>query len=249
MTLALGVLTLVLAITAGVLALRLARVRKERDRLRQMARRYAESATHELHTPITAILGYQELLSEGIYGPLPGQATEAVNRIGRATGQLMYLVDGLLDAVLLDAGPIETRERAVQLNDLFAQVMEDGRGVAVERGATLVGSVPEALPTISTDPERVRRLLGLALMAAVRASPGRTLHIGFRAGDGTAGLEVDGTGLTPAALDVDEVVPGADRLSLRLAVAKRTARALGGDAVLEPDGNASTTLRIWVAAH
>ena len=77
------------------LALRLARLERERAALARRARsaerslaargRFLASLSHELRTPLHAILGYARLLAEGVYGPLAAPQAEAVGKIGRAS--------------------------------------------------------------------------------------------------------------------------------------------------------------------
>src|SRR5687768_8696407 len=50
---------------------------------------------HELRTPLAAILGYQELLSDGLYGDLSDRQREPVERIHQSAQQLLHLLDGL----------------------------------------------------------------------------------------------------------------------------------------------------------
>lgn len=247
MTAALGLLASVLGLAAAMLFRRTRRLARERDRTRALTHRYADAATHELHTPLTAILGYQELLADGVYGPLEPPAADAVDRIGRAARQLIYLVDGLVDTVILDAGPVELQRRPVPLADVFSDTLDDARALATERGGSVEGEIPDGLPVVDTDPDRLRRALGLAVMAAVRASGRRDLHVRFHAADGAAEMAVAGTGVPP---DVLHRGPGGneDHLSLRLVVAARLARALGGDVVVEPTAPDASTVRVRIAS-
>ena len=63
---------------------------------------------HELRTPLAAILGYQELLADGLYGELNDRQREPVNRIQQSAQQLIHLLDGLQE--LADAGACEADE-------------------------------------------------------------------------------------------------------------------------------------------
>ena len=49
---------------------------------------------YEMRTPIAAILGYQELLSEGIFGAVDERGQEPLSRIAYSAKQLLYLIDG-----------------------------------------------------------------------------------------------------------------------------------------------------------
>lgn len=214
----------------------------------RLSHRYLESAAHELHTPLTAILGYQELLADGIYGDLEPEAHEAVTRIGRAGNHLMQLIDGLIDVLFLESKSLRLDAVDVEIGAFLGDVVSEARLAAQERGADFPGELPLPLQTVRTDPERLRRAFALAFIAAIRASSGARMPVRVSAtDDGPVRVVVSGTALSPAALEPElDREPGADRLSLRLAVARRILAALGGELQLreESDGTGTLELRL-----
>ncbi len=205
---------------------------------------------HELRTPLAAIIGYHELLEDGLLGPIEGRAAEAVHRIGGAAEQMRHLLDGLHEMLIPpDADPgLEPED--VSLGPVIAATVESLRAMAEGRRATLQAELPADLGDLRTDRPRFTALLDLALGAAVRASPGRALDLRVRAdGDGFA-AEIRGSALEPGrddvALQARARGPLDSGASLRLAMAARVARSLGGRISVERDG-AGTTLHIEVA--
>jgi signal transduction histidine kinase len=225
----------------------LARSRQRRDQL-------IAAIVHELRTPLSIIAGYQELLADGAYGSIDERAREAVERASHATQDAIRLVGGL--ELLARRGTERARPRAepVASDEVLAQVAADARATAAERGGSLEVRISGPLPRLATDPDLLTRALGIALDAALRASPTRTLRLEARA-SGEQGLvvEVAGTQLSPALhrplAGLDE--PGEARwgaagipgITLRLSIAHRYAQLLGGELMLEPQGDA-TTLRL-----
>ncbi len=77
------------------------------NRLAQLDRLKAEFvsvASHELKTPINVILGYVELLEDGIYGKLQDQQREVCETIAGQARNLTRLVRRLLDVSRFEAG-------------------------------------------------------------------------------------------------------------------------------------------------
>jgi signal transduction histidine kinase len=254
------------ALAAGVpLGIAVARARSRLRGMDERARALAEdherraqarlaflgSMAHELRTPLTAILGYQELLADGIYGEFDDRTTEAIRRIGRATGQLGHLIDGMVELAA------EGLARELDLEQLVPQTalrpyLDDAAVTARDAGLEFRVEIEEVLPTLVTDARRLERVLFLSLYASIRATSSGALTVRMHpraAANGRPGLEVaiHGTALPPSALPDRE--PGAHAhgqghagpASLRLTIARETARYLGGDVVLE-DG----TVRFWV---
>jgi signal transduction histidine kinase len=192
--------------------------------------------SHELRSPISAILGYQELLAEGIFGPLEPRAAEALGRIHHSAIQLLNLADGMVELARGGHGG-EPESTAVDLAELIAESLGHAESEGAGRGVIVEAEVPEGLPAIETDAARLRRVLDLLIAAAIKVSPNARLVVGAaRAGNRTR-LFVSGARLDPVR-DVPDVegVPFRSGAGLRIAMAQAGARALG--ATLEIDAEA-----------
>jgi signal transduction histidine kinase len=126
---------------------------------------------HELRTPIGAILGYGELLSDGTFGPLEPRAVDAVRRVRGAADQLLALVEGLDET---DDGPAAT-PASVAAGALLAEAAAALTADAQVRGVRLV--VEDSDAVFVTDAARAARALRLALGGAIKASPGAVLQL------------------------------------------------------------------------
>ncbi len=199
---------------------------------------------HELRTPLGAIVGYAELLGDGLLGPLPERAQDAVHRIGVSGAQLRHLVDGLSDLVVGEAdGNLEVQE--VEADEAAADAADSARALAAGRSVRLEVELPPGLPLLRTDPARLAAALDLALGAAVRASPGAELRLSFEGDAGALIVRVEGTALDPAR-DAPRPAPATPESgpALRLAMADRSLRLLRGELTLLGPGPTTLLLRI-----
>jgi signal transduction histidine kinase len=196
---------------------------------------------HELRTPTSIILGYQELLSEGLLGPVNDRARDALDRIRRAAGQLRDLTDGLQ----ILTGDVPERHDPgpgiSNLNEIARRAVEITRPDAEARGIRLhLESNGDALVRAADD--ALDRLLDLVLAAALRATPEGTLILRIHADGPDIIAETRGAAFAPdldsAALQArpDQIGSG---LALRLAIAQRVARSLDGDLTVD-----RTTIRL-----
>lgn len=211
--------------------------------------------SHELRSPLGAIVGYQELLTDGLLGPLPDKALDAIRRIGTSGGQLRHLIDGLTD-LLIPERDITLDLQQVEGTAIAGVAAESARALAAGRSVQLQVVAGEALPSFVTDAGRLGAALDLAIGAAVRASPGATLTLTFTGEGGALVARVDGTALDPARdapVAGDGVgAPGGSLAEsgirsgagLRLAMAARIAEILGGELTLQGHAPASLRLRI-----
>lgn len=223
----------------------LAETRRSLEQERDARHRFFDMTTHEVRSPLTAILGYQELLEEGAFGELGDQGRDAVERIGRAGRHLQNLIDGVIELGRLRAGSVRLDRSTVELGAILSACAETFRIHASDRGLTPRVVLPDRLPAITSDQVRLARTLDLAIASAVRHPAGETMELRAEVGDRHVDASVGPLDLELRA-DADDP---ADRMGLRLAIAERTAALLGGELLLDSDGRTirGLTLRIPLA--
>jgi signal transduction histidine kinase len=223
------------AVGAGTVALwARSRSRKTRRELEEARRRMAKAragrerffdvTTHELRAPLAAILGYQELLHDGVYGELSDAARDATARLGRAARHLLHLVDGVIELSRIRSGDVHPDLDAVDLGVLFAAAADAFRGHGAEREIEVTIEIPADLPTVRTDRDRLVQAVDLIVTSAVRHPAGPHMTLRVEADEGTVSVTLEPTHI---ALDTDTEDPTI-RMGIRLAVAHRIGQLLGG---------------------
>ena len=213
----------------------------DRDR-KDERRALLGTVAHELRSPIGAILGYVELLEDGLYGSLDERAGEPLSRIRSSAHQLLALTDGMHE--LAGDGGSQVLEdldiEDVNFAELLRSTVERAR-VEIDARRVVVNlmDVPQLLSGRS-DPRIVTTLLDAALGCAVKSSAERTLGIRIGADAGTVTVTIRHTGIDAANVERDRFANGA---ALRFAIARRLAERLQGGVDLAPDGP-DTTLHI-----
>jgi signal transduction histidine kinase len=198
---------------------------------------------HEMRTPLAAVLGYQELLSEGIYGELDARQREPVERTQRAAEQILSLLDGLQALTATEsAGSDEFADTNTHwlTSTLGDRLMPIARGYDVK--LEVESSPPQ--PLLQFPAPRFLRAAEIATVAAIKSSQGRALRLTCQYLDGQVLCTVRGSGLDavhdqPLGFTLDE--HSSLRFSaaqLRLAMARATLTPAGGSVRLaaHPDG-------------
>ncbi len=128
---------------------------KELDRLKS---NFLATVSHELRTPLTSILGYSEMLAEGIGGPLNPEQADFVGTIREKGEQLLALIKSLLDQSKLESGTLSLRLGDVQIQDVLGDVYSTLVPAAKRKGLQLEVSVAPYIPSMRGDVERLRQV-------------------------------------------------------------------------------------------
>lgn len=193
---------------------------------------------HELRTPLAAILGYNELLSDGIYGEIPERQREPLARIHHSAIQLVRLLDGVHELSGTSEG-VAFIPSAVRADDVFREVVAEVADLAAGRNVVLVPDHIEEV-TLHTSRDRFARLMEMAIIGAVKASPGCTLSLQLCGNGNHATFSVGGTLLDPQRDNPD--LEGGQMLTsagFRLAIAEQTVLRLGGSLSIRPGADTS----------
>ena len=245
--------------TAGALANARAYARLTEAAFRR--ERFFSAMSHDLRTPITAIVGYSELLADGIVGELNTQQLEMIERISQVSGHLSQLVNDILDLAKLDAGRMEFHSEQVRLGDLVDEALVTVQPQARSKKLELRTDIdPQRETLLLVDPPRVRQILVNLLSNAVKfTEEGEVAVVAGREGE-RAWLEVRDTGpglpagseeavfeefLQIAAGTKSKREPGS---GLGLAISRRLARAMGGDLTARGGGGRGAVFTVVLPA-
>lgn len=129
-------------------------------------------ASHELKTPINVILGYLELLQEGIYGPLSEKQADVTATMQKQAQTLTRLARQLLDVSRFEAGGGRVEPRNVDLASFLHHLEAAFQGLAVQRGvAFTVQRSPSVPAEVIWDEDRMNEVLGNLLSNAFKFTP------------------------------------------------------------------------------
>ena len=141
---------------------------QEFDRLRSA---FLATVSHELRTPLTSIIGYSEMLFEGITGELSDEQKQSVNTIKTKGEELLNLISALLDFSQMETGHLELHRKKVAPGDPCRTALKKIKPLAERRGVKIHITEEKELPGLFVDPDRIYTALYHVIENAVKFSP------------------------------------------------------------------------------
>jgi PAS domain S-box-containing protein len=171
----------------------------EVDRLKS---EFVATVSHELRTPMTPIKGYVEFLLMGGAGDLNEQQTQFLDIIKSNIDRLSTLVNDLLDVSRIEAGKVALSFQPIDIEEVIQEVSQSilKQSEDDERSVTFDKRIPEDIPSVYGDIDRVRQILNNLVDNAYKyASENSKITINVSKNDGDAQVDItdEGIGIFP----------------------------------------------------
>lgn len=132
--------------------------------------RFLATIGHELRTPLSAVVGFSEMMTTGIGGELSPTHREYAGLIHQSGRHLLDVVGMLLDMSRIEAGKFEISTARFDANDIVRPCFAMVDSMAKERNVTLYAEVEANLPGILADERACRQILINLLSNAIKFS-------------------------------------------------------------------------------
>jgi PAS domain S-box-containing protein len=221
----------------------LLRAKEQADAANEAKSQFLANMSHEMRTPLSAMMGFAELLLDSQV-----KAEEREDWLGRIINncdRLKKLIDEILDLSKIEAGKLEIQKTPVSISEILSQVKSTLFPLAKQKNLDMNFKVVGSIPThIQTDPVKLRHIflniIGNAIKFSdvgpitVRAGLIQKDKLCFEVEDKGAGLSREqSANLFEPFTQVDSsMTRKVGGTGLGLALARRYARALGGDVQL-----------------
>ena len=207
---------------------------------------FLSNMSHELYTPLNAIIGYSHLLGTGAIPADSPRFAKYLGDIGASGQQLLAKVQSVLAFTDAESGRFDLRPQTVDLRGALQSVIDMAQPAASPRGVALTLAMHDDPVELVVDPMRLSQVVAQFVDNAVRFS-----HVGGgvtvrarRVADGECRIEVvdQGIGIEPDALGTlftpfrqlsDGLARTHTGAGLGLALVRRLAQALGGNVAVD----------------
>lgn len=140
---------------------------KELDRIKTD---FVNTVSHDLRSPLTAILGYTELIER--VGPINDQQKEFIKRVQISVHNITSLINDLLELGRIEAG-FDTRKEVVPISAILHYAVDGMQSRASEKSLELITDIPDDLPQVLGNPVHLRHMVGHLINNAIKYTPER----------------------------------------------------------------------------
>ncbi len=153
---------------------------------------FLANMSHELRTPLNSLLILAKLLADNKEANLTQKQIEYAQTIHASGGDLLTLINEILDLSKVEAGKMQVEPRHVQLKEVQAAMERQFTAVADEKKLDFSVVVDHGAPqTIFTDPQRLQQVLKNLLSNAFKFTERGTVKLRMKVVDRRKGLEHD----------------------------------------------------------
>ncbi len=220
--------------------------------LSELKANFIANISHELRTPLVPLKGFADLLLNGSLGQLTAGQSEAVETIQRSANRLEGLINALIQFASSVKGRLIINATPISLPDLVPALWDYFEPRATEKLLSLRHTLPDDLPLVYADAEKIHWVLYQLLDNAIKFTPeGGEVVLSAEARPASLRLSVadTGPGIAPErlgqifqpfaqAVDKPETVDGT---GLGLALVKRIVEAHDSRVEVDSRPNAGST--------
>jgi signal transduction histidine kinase len=223
---------------------------------------FLATVSHELRTPLNVIIGYAEMLVDGVGGPLSPEQQEMIDSIKRYSCLQRELITNVLDFSRLTSGAVSMHVEPFTLGPLLEEIESLYRDQLRDRPVRLVIAIDEPAPAMETDRIKLQEVVRNLVDNAIKFTEQGQVTVSVAADEHPGWLSIavsdTGPGIPPAELGSifeafrqigDSSTRQTGGVGLGLSIVHRLVGVLGGSVTAESRFGEGSTFRVRVPTH
>ncbi len=215
---------------------------------------FLTSMSHELRTPLNSIIGFTQILLQGLAGPLNDEQARQLEMVNSSGRHLLALINDVLDLSKIGAGHVVLQRDEVLLAEVLADIEGTARPLLDEKSLDWVCEC-DSQEVMFTDRRRLEQILLNLVSNAVKFTERGTIRLSAKVSGSFVRFEVADTGIG-ISQDALELVFGEfvqidmkeairpEGTGLGLAISRRLANLLGGTLVAASEVGVGSTFML-----
>ena len=209
--------------------------------------------SHELRSPMNAIIGFSQLLLRSSQQSLSQQQTNMVERIFNSGKHLLTLIDEILDFAKIEVGCLQLHLQELNLAELVTATAEEMRSLVQQKNLELRVNLNIQNPEIINDSTRLRQILINLLSNAIKFTDTGSVEVAvWELPKNQIAIAVKDSGIGIAQADIEQIFQEFRQLNqsitrqhggtgLGLAITERIVRMMQGKIIVESELDRGST--------
>lgn len=244
------------ALSRSILQEELATTRaKELERVNQVKAQFLANVTHELRSPVNAIIALAELLRMAADKGSMEQVQERLSFMISTATNLRAVITNILDLSKMEAGKMEVAHQRVDVGSLLSEIAETTRVLIGERPVAVRLLIPGKPVIVWSDPIKLRQIVTNLASNAAKFTERGLIEIGLDSRDGKLVIRVSDTGIGIREDDLqvifsafgqveDATTKSHEGTGLGLTISRHLAKLLGGAVFVESTYGSGSTFTL-----
>ncbi|MEZ5336418.1 MAG: PAS domain S-box protein [Methanolobus sp.] len=129
---------------------------------------FLANMSHELRTPLNSIIGFSDIMLEGVTGELGTKQEHYLDHISNSGRHLLNLINDILDISKVEAGKMDLRIELINIRSMIEEVVIVTQPLADKKELNVVLDIPENIPDIPADKAKFKQVIYNLLGNAVK---------------------------------------------------------------------------------
>jgi signal transduction histidine kinase/CheY-like chemotaxis protein len=218
---------------------------------------FLSNMSHEFRTPLNSMLALTRMLLDRMDGELSSEQDQQVRFIQQSANELAEMVNDLLDLAKVEAGRLDVNPKAFEAAELFGALRGMLKPLLAENTLSLVFDLPDKLPALYTDEQKVSQVLRNFISNAIKFTPSGEVRVAAKQDGETIVFSVTDTGIGISGSDqriiFEEFAQIDSNLQRRvkgtglgLPLSRKLAQLLGGDVSVESTVGIGSCFRLII---
>ncbi|MCZ6623345.1 MAG: GAF domain-containing sensor histidine kinase, partial [Deltaproteobacteria bacterium] len=233
----------------------------EMEKANKVKDEFLSVMSHELRTPLNVIMGYVEMIEEGMLGEINSEQEKALGKVISRSKELSSMITSILQATSIEAGAVKVESHEVKLSN-FLDELRSAYEFPFGKELTLTWDYPSDLPSVKTDSERLKHILQNLINNAIKFTEKGYVAISARHFDRTGKVDFKvmdtGIGIPEESLPIIfEMFRQGDSsetrvyggVGLGLYIVKKLTELLGGKIDVESEQGKGSTFSVCFPFH
>jgi signal transduction histidine kinase len=151
----------------------------ELERSNRVKSEFLGIMSHELRTPLTVVLGYSEMMLDGMFGPVNSEQEQALREVLTRSKDLLTLINSILEVTRIEAEAVGADREVFHLGDFLMEEVKSAYTDPPDKKLLLRWEKPLEIP-VRTDRQKLGQILRNLIDNAIKFTPQGSVTVSAR---------------------------------------------------------------------